>query len=102
MTDPVIRLAAAEQEAEAARARMNGTVALLQERLEPKRLAREARGGLIDARDAAVERAGDIARRRPGALAGAVAAAGLFLGRHRIARLLRRRRTKATSDATDR
>ena len=97
MTDPVERLALAEADAAIARRRLAETVAQLQHRLEPRRLARDARLGLIDVRHTAVERAGVAVRRRPGALAGVVALAGLWLGRHRVAALFRRR-SKATSD----
>ena len=95
MSDPVSRLAAAEAQAALARERLHFSLGALQARLEPKRLAREARRGLSDAGLAATQRTADAARRNPGALAGLVAVAGLFLGRHRIAGLFRRR-PKAT------
>ena len=99
MIEPALRVALAERDVAAARARLAKTAAQLQVRLEPRRLAVEARAGLTDARDAAVGRAQAAARRRPGALAGVVALAGLFLARRRIAAMLRRRRpTYETSD----
>ena len=84
MTDPVQRLAAAEANAAIARERLTNTLAVLQERVNPKRLARDAAGDVADAGSVAVQ----SASRHPGALAGLVAAAGLFLARHRIVRLV--------------
>lgn len=85
--DPKQDLFTAEAEAEQARQRLSGTVAQLQARLDPKLLAGDAKeAGLSVARAGA-----DGARRNPGIIAGAVAATGLFLARHRIARLFRRK-----------
>lgn len=98
MTDPTERLTRAEADAAAARQRLAETMARLQDRLEPRRLVREARLGLADARHSAVERAGVAVRRRPATLAGVVALAGLWLGRHRVVALFRRRQAEATSD----
>lgn len=86
MTDPVQRLATAETQAAAARERLSATLTALQERLNPKRLAREAADDMVDARSVAAA----SASRHPGALAGLVAVAGLFLARHRIAALFGR------------
>ena len=80
MTDPVQRLAAAEANAALAKQRLSRTLGVLQERLNPGRLAREAASDVIDVGNVAA----DNARRHPGALAGAVAVAGLLLGRHRV------------------
>lgn len=96
MSDAVTRLAAAEIEAGAARERLSGTLATLQERLAPRRLAREARREIVDAGGVAAQRTAAAVRRRPGGLAGAVALAGLFLARHRIVSLLSRPKRKAT------
>lgn len=87
MTDPAHNLAEAELRAAAARDRLSGTVAQLQERLDPKLLAREAK----DAGTAAALAGVDHARRNPGVVAGAVGLTGLLLARHRIARLFRRK-----------
>ena len=94
MSDPVTRLARAEIDAAMAHERLNFSLAVLQQRLEPKRLARETARDLTDAGSAAAARAVDTAKRNPGAVAGVVAAAGLFLGRHRIATLLSRKATR--------
>lgn len=97
MSDPVLHLAQAEKDASAARQRLNITLVALQDRLEPKRLARETARDLTQASGVAARRTADAARRNPGALAGVVAVAGLFLARHRIAALFRRR-PEATAD----
>lgn len=97
MSDPAARLALAEAEATAARDRLHGTLTVLQARLEPKRLARDTAKELSEAGGVAARRTADAARRNPGALAGAVALAGLFLARHRLVALVRRPR-KATGD----
>jgi len=91
MIDPVERLAAAEVNAAAARERLSGTLATLQQRLNPKRLAREAANDVANAGSLAADSAG----RYPGALAGVVALAGLFLARHRIAYLFGRPRAQS-------
>jgi hypothetical protein len=91
MIDPVTRLAAAEANATAARERLSATVTELQQRLNPRRLAREAVSDMADAGSLAADSAG----RNPGALAGAVAIAGLFLARHRVAHLFGRPRAQS-------
>lgn len=85
--DPKQDLFTAEADAALARQRLSGTVAQLQARLDPKLLAEEAKDAGFSAARAGV----DGARRNPGIIAGAVAATGLFLARHRIARLFRRK-----------
>lgn len=90
MTDPVARLAQAEVAAAAARARLNASLAILQQRLEPKRLVRDARRELVEARGVATRRTVAAVRANPTTLAGAVAVAGLFVARHRIVALFRR------------
>jgi hypothetical protein len=89
MTDPVQRLAAAEIEASAARERLSSTLALLQARLNPKRLARQAIRDVADKGSAVAVAGVEGAKRNPGALAGVTALAGLFLARHQIADLVR-------------
>ncbi|WP_242095616.1 DUF3618 domain-containing protein [Sphingomonas sp. CROZ-RG-20F-R02-07] len=91
MTLPSPRLIAAEAEAAATRAKFNATLEAVQARLEPRRLARETMREVGDAGGVAAQRGIEVAQRNPGALAGAVAVAGLFLGRHRIAGLFRRK-----------
>ncbi|MDP1026063.1 DUF3618 domain-containing protein [Sphingomonas sp. KR1UV-12] len=82
-------LAAAELEAAAARQRLSDTVNNLQARLDPKLLAEDARQVGLTAARASV----NGARRNPGVVAGALAAAGLLLARHRIAGLFRGRKS---------
>lgn len=91
MTLPSPELIAAEAEAAATRARFDATLEAVQQRLEPRRVAREAVRDVTDAGGVVAHRGVEVARRNPGALAGAVAVAGLFLGRHRIAALFRRK-----------
>ena len=94
MNDPVQRLAIAEAEAAGARQRLSKTLSVLQDRLNPRRLARDAATDVVDAGGLVVSNA----RRYPGALTGIVAVAGLFLGRHRVVALFTgrpRRQTRA-------
>lgn len=88
MTDPATRLLAAEADAALARERLSTTVGQLQARLDPQLLARDAQAVGTAAGLAAI----DGARRNPGAVAGAVAAIGLFLARHRIGAFRRHRK----------
>lgn len=88
MTDPATTLAAAQADAALARERLSGTVSQLQERLDPQLLVREAQAVGTAAGRAAV----DGARRNPGTVAGAVAAVGLLLVRHRIIGFWRHRK----------
>ncbi len=81
-------LAIAELQAAEARQRLSETVAQLQARLDPKALAEDAKqAGLLAAKAGL-----DGARRNPGIMAGAVAAAGLLLARHRIFELVGRKK----------
>ena len=95
---PGTRLADAEAEATAARERLNTTLAQLQVKLDPRTLTRQATKEVVDKSAAAAAAGIDTARRNPGAVAGATAVAGLFLARHRIAHLFRR---KPTTDRRD-
>lgn len=88
MTDPAGRLLAAKADAELARERLSDTVGQLQERLDPQLLVREAQTVGTAAGLAAL----DGARRNPRAIAGVVAAIGLFLARHRIGAVRRHRK----------
>ena len=88
--DPAADLHAAEQRQAAARERLGHTMAQLQAELKPAKLARNAgRKAASAGQDAA-----DVAKRNPGPVAGGVAVLGLFLARHRIARLFRRKPNK--------
>ena len=98
---PAEDLAAAELRAQRARDRLHETVGRLQQRLDPRPRAQKA------AREARVvgETAVAIAKEQPaitgGAAAGAALLAGVFLARHRIARLFARPRARPdTSPAT--
>ncbi|MCP3733797.1 DUF3618 domain-containing protein [Sphingomonas sp. RP10(2022)] len=91
MSDPATRLAAAEVEAALARNRLSATLGKLQVRLNPRTLARTAARDVADKGSAAAQAGLDTAVRNPGAVAGATALAGLFLARHRIAHLFRRK-----------
>jgi ElaB/YqjD/DUF883 family membrane-anchored ribosome-binding protein len=96
---PAENLHAAELRAQRARDQLHVTVTQLQHRLDPRpraqRAAREAR--------VAGETAAAIAQDNPavtgGVVAGTIVAVGVFLDRHRIARLFARKRTD-TSPAT--
>lgn len=89
--EPALRLAEAEAEAAAARARLSTTLGKLQVRLNPRTLALQAARELTDKSGAAAQASLNTAVRNPGAVAGATAVAGLFLARHRIASLFRRK-----------
>jgi ElaB/YqjD/DUF883 family membrane-anchored ribosome-binding protein len=95
MSEETARIVAAEADAAKARAQLSTTLALIQRRVEPRRLADEAKRSLADAGSAAAERTKDAVRRRPAVLAGVVAVAGLFFIRHRLAAMVRRK-PKAT------
>lgn len=98
MTDPVNRLVAAEIEATLARERLSSTLAVLQARLAPKRLARRAVDEVTDAGTTAAKVGVATARRNPAALAGLAGIVGLFLARHRLAGLVRGRKRRETDD----
>lgn len=89
--DPAVRLADAEADAARARERLSATVAKLQVKLNPRTLAIQAARDVADAGNAAAQASLNTAVRNPGAVAGATAVAGLFLARHRIAELFRRK-----------
>ena len=92
MSDPVQRLADAEREAAAARARLSITLATLRVRMEPRALVREARLEATDRGRHAAKVGTLAALRNPGTTAAAAVLAGLFLMRRRIVRRLRRSR----------
>jgi len=91
MTDPATRLQDAEAEAATARERLSGTLRKLQVRLNPRDLAKQAARDVADKGQAAAQASLDTAVRNPGTVAGVTAVAGLFLARHRIASLFRRK-----------
>ena len=98
-TPPVVRLAAAEVDAVAARDRLNDTVARLQSKLDPKLLAKEAVGeAKLIGRQAAGEAkaASDksvvYARDNPRVVGGAAAGIILFLLRRPLLGLFKRRK----------
>jgi hypothetical protein len=86
--DPAADIRAAERREAEARERLTTSLQLLQSRLTPKALARRAQLRLTDAANTGAE----TARRNPLPVIGAGVAAGLFLARHRIARLFRRKK----------
>ena len=69
-----------------ARARLDSTLGALQHRLKPANLAGEAWDGVKGKSADLAEGALEAARKRPGAVAAAVAAIGLFLAREPIKR----------------
>jgi hypothetical protein len=69
-----------------AKARLDSTLGALQHRLKPANLAGEAWDGVKDKSADLAEGAMEAARKRPGAVAAAVAAIGLFLAREPIRR----------------
>lgn len=90
MTLPGERLLAAQAEATAQRVRVTMSMRLLKAKLDPRRIAKQAVVDVTIAGESAAIASVATARRYPGTLTGLVAAAGLFLARHRIAQLFRR------------
>lgn len=85
-------VAEAQLRADAAKARLAGTVGELQERLHPRALVRDATQGIAESADK-VARAGlESVRDNPGKAAGVVAVAIAFLARGQIARLVQKRK----------
>ena len=85
MTDP--RIEAARIEVERSREQMLGTARLLQQRLEPGKLTRDAWQSAKEKGADLAEDAVDAVRRRPYAAGGAVAAIALFIAREPIMQL---------------
>lgn len=81
---------AAEAEVAVHRQRVAASVRDLKNKVNPKRIAKQAVADATVAGESAAIAGADTIRRYPGTLAGVVAAAGLFLARHRIAYLIRR------------
>ncbi|TPG12314.1 phosphatase [Sphingomonas oligophenolica] len=90
MTHPGDRLLAAQAEAAEQRDRVTTSMRLLKAKLSPRRIAKQAMVDATIAGESAAIAGVETARRYPGTLTGLVAAAGLFLARHRIALLFRR------------
>lgn len=88
MTGHTTGVTAAEQRATLAKERLMGTVHQLQAKLQPKALVREAAQAAADKG----QQAAQVAKDNPLPIAGAVAVTGLFLLRHRIASLFRRKK----------
>lgn len=93
-TDPATDVAAAERRELLARERLTETMQELQAKLNPKVIARDVTARAVDSGKQAARNGADMAQRNPGAIAGAVAVIGLFLARHRIAKLFRRKPKK--------
>ena len=85
------RLARAQARSEAARARLSGTIGALQRRATPRALAQDVAETLQARGLAALNDAAETARRKPLATGLVITMVSLFLARHRILRLLRRR-----------
>ena len=85
MTDT--RIEAARLEVERSRAQMLGTAKLLQHRLEPGKLTRDAWESAKEKGADLAEDAVDAVRKRPYAAGGAVAAIALFIAREPIMEL---------------
>ena len=85
MTDP--RIEAARLEVERSREQMLGTAKLLQQRLEPGKLTRDAWQSAKEKGADLAEDAVDAVRRRPYAAGGAVAALALFIAREPLMEL---------------
>ena len=85
MTDA--RIKAARLEVERSRAQMLGTAKLLQHRLEPGKLTRDAWQSAKEKGADLAEDAVDAVRKRPYAAGGAVAAIALFIAREPIMEL---------------
>ena len=96
MSDP--RIEAARLEVERSRAQMLGTAKLLQQRLEPGKLTRDAWQSAKEKGADLAEDAVDAVRKRPYAAGGAVAAIALFIAREPIMELFGRLSGVMTSD----
>lgn len=100
MTGTRLSVAAAELDATIKRERLSATARELQAKLNPTRIAKQAVVDATVAGEAAAIASVDTVRRNPGAAAGMVAVAGLFLARHRIAQLFGRGARTAAHDDT--
>ena len=98
MTDTT-RLALAEARANGARERLNGTLASLQRRLDPRTVARNAFGGIADNGVRAMHNGVEAVRNNPAKVAGAAALIAAFLARHRLGALFGRARDDDDNNA---
>jgi len=96
MTDPKVE--AARIEVERSRSQMLDTAKLLQRRLEPGKLTRDALQSAKEKGADLAEGAVDAVRRRPYAAGGAVAAIALFIAREPIKQLFGNLTDSMTSD----
>jgi hypothetical protein len=96
MTDAKVE--AARIEVERSRARMLDTAKLLQRRLEPGKLTRDAWQSAKEKGADLAEDAVDAVRKRPYAAGGAVAAIALFIAREPIMQLFGKLTDAMTSD----
>lgn len=88
MSDAAERLAIAQAKAHDAKARLDGTLAALREKVDPRTLARNAADGLREQGEAAAA----AARRNPAIAGAALAMAGLLLARRPVLALFRRKK----------
>ena len=84
-------VAEAQLRANAAKAKLAGTVGELQERLHPRALVRDATQGMAESADKAARAGLETVRDNPGKAAGVAAVAIALLARNQIARFLRKR-----------
>jgi|GEM_PF-1258845 len=91
----------AKREAEAARRRLDSTLAALQQRLHPKSLATEAWDGVKEKSSDLAEDALGAVRQRPGTVSVALGAAVLFLARNPLRRAVGRAFSKPEEDPDD-
>lgn len=94
------RLSRAQARADAARARLSGSISALQHRTSPQVIAKDVTDSIKERGVDAVLGAVDTARRHPAQVGSALALAGLFLARGPIFRAITRSR-KAPPSKTD-
>ena len=99
MTDPKIE--AARIQVERSRAQLLGTAKVLQQRLEPGKLTRDAWQSAKEKGADLAEDAVDAVRRRPYAAGGVVAAIALFIAREPLKSLFERIADAMTSSDAD-
>lgn len=89
MSDAKADLAHAQAMSIAARERAASSLARVQDKLNPKRMAKRAAREVADAGTSTARAGIGAVQRYPATLAAIAAATGLFLARHRIARMTR-------------
>ncbi|USI73033.1 hypothetical protein [Sphingomonas morindae] len=94
MNVPSPELAAAAAEVRRARARFADTAQIIQDRLAPANLLEETVSGVREHAADFAQNSVEVARKRPGMVAGAGAAAALLLLRRPLARLFSRKDTR--------